>query len=431
MRTVRKRLDLVVTYVANVDKTANPDFESLQNSLEYIKDDVKTEQRFYVTGINCSPETAYKDMLKCLQMNDKRSPILAYHGYQSFVAGEVDAKTAHAIGVALATELWGDRYCVLVGTHLNTDHFHNHLLLCPTSFVDGRRYHNSKADIRRTRNTSDRLCKEHSLSVIENPKSGKTKNYGEWKAEREGKPTWRSLIKSDVDDAIAASMVERQFFYNLKAKGYEIKMGKDISVRPQGKERFFRLERNFGEDYSYARICERILSQQTRQRPMETKSRSRQNQQQFTPTGSSLHVLFLHYTGLLQAGSRAGPNNARMHFLLREDLIKLDAITKETQLLGRENIQTAEQLFVYRRNTERSIQQLTDKRSDLYRQKRKTTDAQQQDALKGQIAEISKQLKNLRGEVRLCDGIATRSDVMEDKLNRIDNETTERKVRKR
>jgi hypothetical protein len=434
MWTVRRRLDQVVTYVANVDKTLNPEFESLQNSMEYIQDDTKTEKRFYVTGINCSPETGYKDMLKCLRMNDKQSPILAYHGYQSFVAGEVDAQTAHAIGVALATELWGDRYCVLVGTHLNTGHFHNHLLLCPTSFVDGRRYHNSNADIKNMRKTSDRLCAEHSLSVIENPKSGKTKQYGEWKAEQEGKPTWRSLIKTDVDEAIAASMVERQFFYNLKAKGYEIKMGKDISVRPAGKERFFRLERNFGKDYSYARICERILSQPSRQRPMERaqtiKSKSRQNSQQFRPTATGLHILFLHYTGLLQADSRAGPNNARMHFLLREDLIKLDAITKETQLLGRENIQTAEQLGVFKQNTQATIQRLIDQRSALYRQKRKTTSVQQSDALKGQISDISKQLKTLRGEVRLCDGIAMRSCVMEDKLNFIDNETQGRKVRK-
>ncbi len=56
-------------------------------------------------------------------------------------------------------------------------------------------------------------------------------------------------------------MTERQFFDNLRKKGYEVKIGKDISVRPPGKERFVRLIRNFGEDYSIEQIRRRILSQ--------------------------------------------------------------------------------------------------------------------------------------------------------------------------
>lgn len=107
---------------------------------------------------------------------------------------------------------------------------------------------------------SDTLCREFGLSVIDQPKQGRSKHYGEWKAEREGKPTWRSLIKSDVDEAIDKATSTRQFFQNLKNLGYEIKLGKDISVRPPGKERFFRLERNFGENYTEEAIKRRILS---------------------------------------------------------------------------------------------------------------------------------------------------------------------------
>ena len=90
---------------------------------------------------------------------------------------------------------------------------------------------------------------------------GKSKHYGEWKAEQEQRPTWRGFIKADIDEAIRMSLTERQFFRHLEEKGYEIKMGKDISVRPQGKERFVRLMRNFGEEYSIENIRRRILSQ--------------------------------------------------------------------------------------------------------------------------------------------------------------------------
>lgn len=97
---------------------------------------------------------------------------------------------------------------------------------------------------------SDELCREYRLSVIENPQYGKSKQYGEWRAEQEQRPTWRGLIRADIDEAIRQSMTERQFFDTLRKKGYEVKIGKDISVRPPGKERFVRLIRNFGEDYS-------------------------------------------------------------------------------------------------------------------------------------------------------------------------------------
>lgn len=108
---------------------------------------------------------------------------------------------------------------------------------------------------------SDELYREYGLSVIENPQYGKGKQYGEWRTEQEQRPTWRGLIRADIDEAIRQSMTERQFFDNLRKKGYEIKIGKDISVRPPGKERFVRLIRNFGEDYSIEQIRRRILSQ--------------------------------------------------------------------------------------------------------------------------------------------------------------------------
>ena len=109
--------------------------------------------------------------------------------------------------------------------------------------------------------TSDDLCREYGLSVIENPQYGKAKHYGEWRAEQEQRPTWRGLIRTDIDEAIRQSMTERQFFEHLRKKCYEVKIGKDISVRPPQKERFVRLMRNFGEDYSIENIRRRILSQ--------------------------------------------------------------------------------------------------------------------------------------------------------------------------
>ncbi|MFQ6963504.1 MAG: relaxase/mobilization nuclease domain-containing protein [Oscillospiraceae bacterium] len=109
---------------------------------------------------------------------------------------------------------------MLVATHLDREnHLHNHFVLNTVSFVDGIKFYRSEKDYYDMQKESDRLCREYGLSVIENPQRGKSKHYGEWRAEQEGRPTWRGLIKSDVDTAIRRSMTERQFFHALKEYG--------------------------------------------------------------------------------------------------------------------------------------------------------------------------------------------------------------------
>ena len=185
---------------------------------------------------------------------------MAFHGYQAFASGETDPATAHEVGVALAQELWGGRFEVVVATHLDKAHLHNHFVVNSVSFADGRRFHRDAACYRAMREASDELCREHGLSVVESPGRGGARHHAEWRAEREGRPTWRSLVKADVDEAVGRAASMRQFHANLRAMGYDVKVGKDISVRPPGKERFVRLRRNFGDAYSQEGIGARILA---------------------------------------------------------------------------------------------------------------------------------------------------------------------------
>lgn len=100
------------------------------------------------------------------------------------------------------------------------------------------------------RMVSDRLCKEYQLSVVRQPEQGKGKHYAEWQAEQDGKPSYHSMVKADVDEAIRKARTEKQFFFYLREKGYSFKFGKDITIRPKGRERGLKLKRNFGENYS-------------------------------------------------------------------------------------------------------------------------------------------------------------------------------------
>ena len=174
---VRGRLDHVIDYAQNADKTGNPDWEQsgtmldvmqdamtdakergLIDALEYAMNDCKTEKRFYVSGINCNPNIARKQMQLAKEQWGKPGGIVAYHGYQSFAPGEVTPELAHKIGVELAQRLWGDRFQVVVATHLNTNCCHNHFVLNSVSFTDGKLYYDQKGTYMLMRRTSDELC---------------------------------------------------------------------------------------------------------------------------------------------------------------------------------------------------------------------------------------------------------------------------------
>ena len=282
-------LGKVLIYIENPDKTENPaayekqgmdgkEAQGLSDVIEYAvqqkktgkiavdDEDVPVMQRF-VSGVNCSPTTARDEMIAVKKRFGKEEGTVAYHGYQSFAPGEATPEMAHEIGLKLAKALWGEKYQVLVATHLDkAHHLHNHFVVNTVSFLDGIKYHRTEKDYFDMQRESDRLCREYGLSVIENPKRGKSKHYGEWRAEQEGRPTYLSLIKADVDAAIRQSMTERQFFYRLRQMGYDIKVGKDITVRPYDRPHGRKLVRNLGEDYSLENIRKRILAQRRPQR---------------------------------------------------------------------------------------------------------------------------------------------------------------------
>lgn len=438
-------LGKVVIYVENPDKTTNPGFfkseaqspecsQGLDDVIAYAVNSRKTEQHRedsnilerFVSGVNCHPATARAEMLAVKKRFGKEDGTIAYHGYQSFAPGEATPEIAHKIGVELAQRLWGNRYQVVVATHLDkANHLHNHFVLNTVSFVDGKKYFRSAKDYHELQATSDALCREYSLSVIENPQPGKIKHYGEWRAEQEQRPTWRGLVRSDIDDAIRQSMTERQFFDVLHRKGYEIKVGKDISVRPPGKERFVRLARNFGEDYTLEGIRRRILDQTRAVRPLP-ESVSKPTHYRLSGNWQSrkkvtgFRALYFYYCYLLGVFPRKKQQNQkRLHFLLRENLIKLDAVIQEARLLAVNRIDTAQQLSSYQSGLESRMESVTSQRKQLYR-KLRTVAVKSDEAASVEISiaitALSKELCQLRQEVKLCRDIAMRSGVLPERI---------------
>lgn len=151
----------------------------------------------------------------------------AYHKYQSFAPGEAAPEIAHEIA-KLAERLWRERYQIVVATRLDkADHLHSHFVLNTVSFVDGEKFHRTAQDYRGMQIDSDELCREYDLPVIKQSE-GKSKSHAEWQAEKEGRSTLRGSIRADIDQAIRASITQRDFLRVMTEMGYEFK------ARPKG-----------------------------------------------------------------------------------------------------------------------------------------------------------------------------------------------------
>lgn len=429
---VRGRLDHPIDYAENPEKTTNPkyteaDLQAMVDVMEYATNKDKTEQRYFVTGVNCDPTTARDEMMVAKAQWNDESEIVCYHGFQSFKHGEVTPEQAHEVGVKLAQKMWGDRFQVIVATHLNTDCLHNHFVVNSVSFTDGKHYHDNKANLRLLRQRSDELCREYALSVIEHP-SGKKKPYALYQAEKNGMPTRDNVTRQAVDEAISKSFTLKDFDRIMAEMGYRVSFDpnrKYWTAIGKGWKRPKRLYK-LGEEYTNERIMERITENSYAVK-FSRFTEPQRTVKVFRVKGSlmgtkkigGLRGLYLHYCyklGILPKNKKQ--NYARLHYLLKDDLMKMEAITQETRLLCRNRIDTVEQLLSYKGSLETEKTDLLQKRKELYSISRKTG-GEEKEAIRSQLSDLSKRLSVIRKEVRLCEGIEARNAALKEKLSTI------------
>ena len=429
---IKGRLSDLIAYVENPEKTVPSGTEDFFNVFSYIQNQKKTADGSFVTAINCLKQTALRQMILTKQRYGKEDKYIAWHGYQSFKPGEVTPERCHEIGVKLAKEMWGGQFQVIVTTHLDKGHLHNHFCFNSVSFRDGRKYNYSKAEQRRLRDISDRLCREYGLSVIRNPK-GRGKTYSEWAAEKDGKPTLRGVIRSDIDRAILASTTQRNFQEAMQAMGYTIKTrtpdGQPLkypALRPPGAKGYFRFHR-LGPGYSLTEILDRVYDNVRRQTPFPEADRTARIHHPFVPypKAKGIHALYLRYCYELRIIQKHPASVKRVPFFVRQDLILLDKLDAETRFLAKHEYGTAAELESHKEKSTGRISELEQERNALRSQLRATTrkeDAPAVESLKSRIKEVSSEIKTLRQEVKLCDGIEARSALMERNLEQLQQE---------
>ena len=434
---VMKRVDHVVDYAANKEKTKvqmSPNGMyacDLKDVIDYARNSDKTEEEYFVTGINCEPQSAYEEMQDIKMYYNKNDKILAFHGYQSFARGETTPEIAHEIGVELAHEIWGDRFQVVVTTHLNTKCLHNHFVINSVSFKDGYKYYDNHTNYAKIRHISDEICREHGLSVIKEKPTKKTHlNYANFYEKSKYSNNYEINAKRDLDLAIRQAYSYDDFIYLMKKLDYEIIFrANKISIRHHKYNRNIRIERRFGEDYSIDNIKQRILNEQAVRVPFiedyYRKVKFPFAKRHKRARAKGFVALYYHYCYLLKVFP-AIPQQ-RLPLSIRADVARMNELSEEAKLLSKYKIKSLEDLKEFFNEHSFQLEELEAKRKRLWERRRISKNDSEKKSICNDIGSLNNQINILRKEVELAKDIETRIPKIENNLDELDYQEEQEK----
>lgn len=421
------RLTDVISYIEDPEKTVAADGElgELFSVIDYVKRDDATSEGEYVTAINCMRETAFEQMIMTKKQFGKTEGYIAWHGYQSFRPGEVTADECHRIGIEYAKEMWGDRFQIIVTTHLDKDHLHNHFCINSVSYRDGKKYNFSKKERQRMMEVSDRICMEHGLSVIEKPHKAPSRPV--WLAEKRGEDTLYNIYRRDIVDAVNNSRSVKVFEKYLIRLGYQVDLTrKHWRIKMPGREHYTRMD-TLDDRFTAESITDQIVH--TRGRYADRKSvvvtfppemPHEYRQKGFIEkliAGNDLYRLYLYYCyqlGVLPEKTSYRPTSP----IIKEDIRKMDEISAQAKYMSRNDIRTMEDLLTDREKLAGEIKDLSSERTKIYNKLRR---AKPEDipVLRARRDDLSKRIETLRKDLRCNHKIEERSSIIKDKLQTV------------
>lgn len=412
---VRGRLKEVIDYANNPDKTTAKEYldEDLYAAIRYVENDDKTDQTMFVSAINCSKHNAYNEMIAVKRRFGERGKNIAYHGYQSFAAGEVTPAEAHAIGMETARKMWGARYQVVVTTHLNTDNIHNHFVINSVSFVDGKKFRNGIGDRLELRKISDAICAARNKSVIQSHKFyGNKKEY--W-IRNSGKLTHRDMLRRDVDEALSKCCTFKDMEYYLKCLGYRFERDfryEHPSVIADGWKRAVRIT-SLGENYSREAMRQKLVANQRlpelyvlitpkwkRAPLLNFEYQLRQAQRK--DTVQLLFEVIIELIKICTGNNVQETDNRPLSPMMRAEVQKLDKYIEEYKFLCDNHIESPKELLSFQENLSARISELEQERYALRLKLRRVKTPEEDAALKAQAKELTKQITPLRKELKVA-----------------------------
>lgn len=417
---VKDDLKRVLNYIENSDKTKEELSDGLKEVLAYTTQGYKTNEKEYITGINCEPSTSLRQMMNTKLSYNKMDGRLAFHAVQSFKPGEVTPDECHSLGVQLAKQMWGNRFEVVVSTHLDKDHLHNHFVVNSVSWVDGKKYDNRKKDIDYFRELNDAICKQHGLNVIEKPE-GKAMNYGEWNAEKKDGIYFRKIIRYDVDSVLAYARTLDQMKSGLEDIGYVVDLtGKHWTLKhpqSQRKFRFYKLARDgrYDEEHIMERINNNYLFPMQPVKDIVSCKEYHGNHTKLKGI-KALYIRYCFELGIIR------PKGKRQKYpspQLRKDLIYMDKITNENTFVGKHNLETIEDVFAFKVSLNKEIESWMNQRRSIYNKIKRTRDPNLKKQLEMDRDTLTSKIAHGKKEIKICEDIEKRVPDIQDKLKMV------------
>ncbi len=416
---INVRLDHVIDYITDLEKTKNLDYGdefSIFHNNESL--DIKTEKECFVSAINCSVDIAYEEMMITKKTYNKTGGILGFHAYQSFGENEVTPEIAHQIGVQLASEMWGNRFEVVVSTHQNTKHIHNHFVINSVSFKDGKKYYDNHINYARMRRLSDDLCAEYGLSVISEKETKGGLFYNNFYNNYIEHSDYYEKIREDIDFAILKSYSYNNFLTVLESMGYKVIIKNNIlSLTKEPHKLRVRISRTFGKRYNKRNIIKRIEGGYVKENSNNFfavffKNKNYKN---------SIYKLFKSYCDLLENYSK---NKHKQYFYssIRKDIKELDYFIEQTTFLSKNNVSTDKDLNNLKLSIESQLDKLLDKLDKINYKKSKLSNESDLKEIEGNRCELVNKIKKVRYNLRLINEIEKRKPTIENKINSLEKE---------
>ena len=193
---------------------------NIKGIIDYVTNPEKTNE-LLISGKDCTPETASIEMQVVKEQYNKTDGNTYFHVIQSFSPDDnITPDKAHEVGVNFA-DYFKD-YQVLIATHTDKNHIHNHLIVNSVSFENGKKVHMSNKDLERLKQYSNFLCNQYNLT--ETPiKNSKVKDLSQNEiAVAQRGESWKFKLINDIDECLLISNTKEDYIKNMNYKGYEV-----------------------------------------------------------------------------------------------------------------------------------------------------------------------------------------------------------------
>ena len=455
--------------------------DGLKQAIEYVLNGDKTQEQVLTAHLNCDPGFAYQQMMDTKRELGKLGGRQCYHIIQSFVPGEITPELALQIATEFA-EKYLAGYQVVIGTHTDRHHIHSHILFNSVNHETGEKYHCSKNEYyQQIRAVSDRLCREHGLSVIIQGDGQKSMSYIEWLRQSKGQPTYRSMLEADLKLSIEDANSIGDFFRLMERKGYEIKHGNRLGFKLRGQAHFMYPERNdkqYSEDGIRAAINGNLdaifMGQQ-----LTVVHRTPYKPYKKHPKYTGFLALYYHYLYILgKLEKRQYP--PKVTGQMRREVMRFEQLRAQFQFLNENGIATEADMAAFVEKAEAQIKALTKQRTILNVQKKKRQPlfqaltaeealapakrlydqghsgmeaegqqymdavklldncresleelSQQQAELYTKLADLNRELRQVRKQIKMCEGIRAQATAMQENIREIEVPERQRQLRHR